>query len=115
VSKNFTGRGHGAVVWNAFERYYPVLDARTVTMPDRLETLILDMVEWIAASPRPYPEVLDAWQTSCPRLSVWEDAVGRGYVTQKMVPGMGAMVSISPSGKMFLRDHGRKDSNAPSF
>jgi hypothetical protein len=96
------------VVWNAFGRYYPVSDRRIVTMPDRLETLILDMVAWIAESPRPYPEVLDAWQTSCPRLSVWEDAVGRGYVTQKMVSGAGAMVSVSPSGKMFLRDNGRK-------
>lgn len=77
-------------------------------MPDRVETLILDMVEWIAEKPRPYPEVLDAWHTSCPRLSVWEDAVGRGYVTQQMVPGAGAVVSVSSSGKIFLRDNGRK-------
>jgi hypothetical protein len=77
-------------------------------MPDMLETLILDMVEWIADKPRTYPDVLDAWQTSCPRLTVWEDAVARGYVMQNVVPKIGAMVSVSPAGVTFLRNHGRK-------
>ncbi len=44
------------------------------------EPLILDLVEWVAAAPRPYAEVLDAWRTSCPRLTVWEDALDRGLV-----------------------------------
>lgn len=45
------------------------------------EPLILDLVEWVARHPRPYAEVLDAWRTSCPRLTVWEDASERGLVT----------------------------------
>ena len=45
------------------------------------EPLILDLVEWLMRAPRPYPEVMAAWRTSCPRLPVWEDAVDRGLVS----------------------------------
>ena len=41
---------------------------------DTVDTLILDLLEWMGPNPRPYSEVLAAWRTSCPRLSVWEDA-----------------------------------------
>ncbi len=49
-------------------------------MSTSIESLILDLVEWVAARPRPYREVIEAWRTSCPRLTVWEDAVDRGWV-----------------------------------
>jgi len=42
-----------------------------------LDPLVLDFVEWIAKEPRAYADVLDAWRTSCPRLTVWEDAIDR--------------------------------------
>ena len=45
-----------------------------------IDPLILDLVEWVAARPRPYDEVMTAWRTSCPRLPVWEDAVDRGFL-----------------------------------
>jgi hypothetical protein len=35
-----------------------------------VEALILDLLEWIGPQSRPYTEVMDAWRTSCPRLSV---------------------------------------------
>ena len=44
-------------------------------MSDETDALILDLVEWVAAQPRAYSDVMDAWRTSCPRLPVWEDAV----------------------------------------
>src|SRR5215813_9143167 len=43
-------------------------------VPETVDALILDLLEWIGPEPRPYAEVLDAWRTSCPRLPVWEDA-----------------------------------------
>ena len=49
---------------------------------DAPESLILDIVEWVAQKPRPLDDVLEAWRTSCPRLPVWEDAVDRGFVTR---------------------------------
>lgn len=44
------------------------------------EPLVLDLVEWVGRAPRPYAEVMAAWRTSCPRLTVWEDAMERGLV-----------------------------------
>ena len=42
--------------------------------------LVLDFVEWIAVKPRTYKEANEAWQTSYPRLPVWEDTFDLGYV-----------------------------------
>ena len=36
---------------------------------------ILQLLSWIAEQPRSYAQTIDVWKTSCPRLSVWEDAV----------------------------------------
>ena len=69
--------------------------------------LVLDLVEWVADSPRPYSEVMDAWRTSCPRLTVWEEAVDRGLVFRRYVPGEGTVVEVSRSGREALTQHGR--------
>lgn len=45
-----------------------------------MEPLTRDLLAWIATTPRTYRETMDAWRTSCPRLSIWEDAVGDGLV-----------------------------------
>ena len=42
--------------------------------------LTRDLLAWIAATPRTYRETMEVWRTSCPRLSIWEDAVGDGLV-----------------------------------
>jgi hypothetical protein len=72
---------------------------------DTVETLILDLLEWIGPDPRPYAEVLEAWRTSCPRLPVWEDAKDRGFIARHRVPGRGALVSVSAAGAEHLRKH----------
>ena len=46
------------------------------------ESLILDLLEFVANGGRSYEEVMDAWRTSCPRLPVWEEANDRGLVAQ---------------------------------
>jgi hypothetical protein len=74
-------------------------------MSDPVEALVLDLLEWIGPEPRPYPDVLDAWRTSCPRLPVWEEANARGFVTREHRPGIGAYVSLSESGRAFLAQH----------
>ena len=43
--------------------------AATATAPT------LQLLEWITERPRTYPETIDAWKSSCPRLTIWEDAV----------------------------------------
>lgn len=76
-------------------------------MSEIIEPLILDLVEWVGRVPRPYAEVMEAWRTSCPRLTVWEDAVDLGYVVRERMTGGSVMVSITPEGQKFLRNNGR--------
>lgn len=72
------------------------------------EPLILDFVEWIARQPRAYNEVLAAWKTSCPRFTVWEDAVDTGLVSVGFEGGSERMVSITEKGRHFLQHAGRE-------
>jgi D-3-phosphoglycerate dehydrogenase len=72
---------------------------------DTVESLVLDLLEWVGPGTRPYAEVMEAWRTSCPRLPVWEETDRRGFVTRHHDPGGGAMVSVSPAGREHLRRH----------
>ena len=42
--------------------------------------LTRDLLAWLAATPRTYRETMEVWRTSCPHLSIWEDAIGDGLV-----------------------------------
>jgi hypothetical protein len=66
-----------------------------------LETLILDLLEWLAKRDRSYEEVMDAWRTSCPRLQVWEEAIDRGLVAREDVDGS-CIVKVTSSGLVLL-------------
>jgi len=76
-------------------------------MIDTTDPLVLDLLEWIAREPRLYTDVIETWRTSCPRLTIWEDAVDRGYVTRQPSAGAGASVTVTESGEQLLRRHGR--------
>jgi hypothetical protein len=76
-------------------------------MKDTTEALVLDLVEWVAARPRAYGEVMEAWRTSCPRLTIWEDAVDRGLVVNQQTNGADAVVKVTSRGRDFLRESGR--------
>jgi D-3-phosphoglycerate dehydrogenase len=72
-------------------------------LSEPVEALILDLLEWLGPTPRPYAEVMDAWRTSCPRLPVWEEANDRGLIERKRVAGSGELVTVSPQGRTYLR------------
>lgn len=76
-------------------------------MTEATDPLVLDLVEWIGREPRLYSDVIETWRTSCPRLTIWEDAVDRGYVTRELSAGRGLRVAITESGAKFLRDNRR--------
>jgi hypothetical protein len=82
-------------------------------MSDTIESLILDLLEWIGPGSRPYSEVLDAWRTSCPRLPVWEDANDRGFVSCRHDVGDGRLVSVSDVGQEYL--HARRPVRAAAI
>ena len=66
-------------------------------MNANLDPLILDFLEWLAPSPRPYAEVMEAWRTSCPRLTVWEDSIDRGFVARA-----DRTITLTEAGRDFL-------------
>ena len=72
---------------------------------ETVDSLILDLLTWIGAEPRPYAEVMDAWRTSWPQLPVWEEANERGFISRRRVPPRGAIVSLSDAGAKHLREH----------
>jgi hypothetical protein len=74
-------------------------------LAETLDALVLDLLEWIGPQPRAYAEVMEAWRTSCPRLTVWEDANERGFVERRNDDGRGALVSLTPLGRDFLARH----------
>ena len=61
-----------------------------------VHSLMLDLVEWLRPAPRSYEEAIEAWRTSCPRLTVWEDALEQGLVETRRGPsGSGMPASCS--------------------
>jgi hypothetical protein len=69
-----------------------------------LDALVRDLVAFVAREPRTYRETLEAWRTSCPRLTVWEDAIERGLVERRTIPGEGEMVAATAAGLRFLAE-----------
>ena len=70
--------------------------------------LLLQMLAWIDVRPRSYGETMDAWRTSCPRLSVWEDALGEGLVAVDPTPATRqseVLVRLTERGRMHLGEH----------
>jgi hypothetical protein len=63
--------------------------------------LILDLVEWVGAKPRPYAEALEVWRTSCPRLPIWEDAQRLGLVACDRLDGV-MIATLTPAGRTLL-------------
>jgi predicted transcriptional regulator len=40
----------------------------------------LQLLDWIAERNRTYAQTMEAWKSSCPRSTVWEDAIADGLV-----------------------------------
>jgi len=71
-------------------------------MSEAMHHLTLQFLAWLAEQPRSYAETMEAWRTSCPRLSVWEDATIAGLV--RLAPGAGkrATVEVTEQGMALL-------------
>ena len=68
--------------------------------------VLVQFLRWVAERPRTYAETMDAWRTSCPRLSVWEDAVLENLVVavHDSAAAQGGMkVVLTPAGEALLR------------
>jgi hypothetical protein len=66
------------------------------------EALTIQLLSWIDERPRTYEETMDAWRTTCPRLTVWEDALSAGLVTF-----VGGIPKVADAGRTMLDMHQR--------
>ena len=48
-----------------------------------MNALLTEFLDWVASRPRTYIETMEAWRTSCPRQSLWEDALIDGLIQVK--------------------------------
>ena len=79
-------------------------------MTGTTDPLLLDLIEWIAQEPRLYADVMQAWRTSCPRLTIWEDAIEKGLICRATSDGCDSMVIATEAGIRLLRERGRATS-----
>ncbi len=47
------------------------------------DLLMLQFLSWISDRRRTYTEAMNAWQSTCPRHTIWEDAMIDGYIEIK--------------------------------
>ena len=67
--------------------------------------LMRDFLAWVAGCPRSYAETMEAWPSSCPRLTIWEDALGDGLVRVQRGRGVTRaemQVTLTPRGQAIL-------------
>jgi hypothetical protein len=62
-----------------------------------------EFLAWISSRPRTYAEAMEAWRSTCPRNSVWEDALIDVLI---QIEGGGTMdrskVILTPRGRALL-------------
>ena len=71
-------------------------------MPEPVSLLMIQFLDWVASRPRTYAQAMDAWRTSCPRLSVWEDALIAGFIQVTGGPVQQGEVALTPQGRAIL-------------
>jgi hypothetical protein len=69
---------------------------KTVGM-SQAPALTVQMLAWLDEQPRSYADALEMWKTSCPRLSIWEDALADGLLAVR-----GGVVTVTPAGKRIV-------------
>jgi hypothetical protein len=50
-----------------------------------------EFLTWVAFQPRTHADAMEAWQSHCPRFTLWEDALGAGLI--ELAPGSGGLGS----------------------
>jgi len=63
--------------------------------------LTRQLLQWIAAAPRTYGDALETWRSSCPRHTIWEDALEAGYID--CARDGAAALTLTSSGRAFVR------------
>jgi len=72
-----------------------------LTLATVVGPLTRDFLTWVACRPRTYAEAMEAWRSSCPRFTIWEDAISDGLIQVARSSGVkmgGASVTLTTHG-----------------
>jgi hypothetical protein len=79
-----------------------VIPTKEIAMPEPVNALMLQFLAWICARPRTYVETMEAWRSTCPRHTIWEDAITDGLVTIESDGLQQSVVTLAPRGRAIL-------------
>ena len=72
-------------------------------MSDSTNYLMLEFLTWVADRQRTYDEAMEAWQSHCPRQTIWEDAIIAGYIQLRSSDMLrDSEVTLTPLGRQLL-------------
>ena len=60
--------------------------------------VVRQLLEWVDEGSRSYPETIEAWKSSCPRLTIWEDALAEGLIRIR-----NGFVLLTEAGRRYLQ------------
>ncbi len=72
-------------------------------MHEPVTLLTVEFLTWVASRPRSYSEAMEAWASTCPRNSVWDDALIDGLIQVESAGTMNqSRVILTPRGRAVL-------------
>jgi hypothetical protein len=72
-------------------------------MGESANLLMIEFLSWISTRPRTYTEAMEAWQSHCPRQTIWEDAIIEGYIQlNRQESNQNPEVTLTPSGRALI-------------
>ncbi len=72
-------------------------------MAEPVGPLTLQFLAWVASRQRTYAEAMEAWQSTCPRHTVWEDALIDGLIRVESEGQLQpSVVALTPRGRAIL-------------
>ena len=75
-------------------------------MPEPVSLLMVQFLDWVSSRPRTYAEAMDAWRSTCPRHTVWEDALADGLIQIEDGDTLRqSLVTLTERGRAVLEAH----------
>jgi hypothetical protein len=76
-------------------------------MSESVNLLMLEFLSWVSSRRRTYNEAMEAWQSHCPRQTIWEDAMIDGYIAiNRNGTGHDPEIALTANGRTLLNGKG---------
>ena len=78
-------------------------------MGESTNLLMLEFLRWVADRRRTYDDAMEAWQSHCPRQTIWEDAMIDGLIQIDRHEGIhNPEIALTDRGRaLLIGDNGR--------